>query len=90
MVICCMELNKNAIGKVAYYNQEKGVGRIITNEHTFMFILDDLLDKDVNRGDLVKFRAEKVNNEYRAFFISKYDMNKFNDSKNNKSKIYKN
>jgi hypothetical protein len=85
-----MEVGKNIIGKVGAYNQDKGVGKIVTDNNTYLFLVDDLIDKDIKRGDFVKFRAEKVRDEYRAFFVSRYDINKFIGTETSKTKIYKN
>ena len=79
--------NINKIGKIKSINNEFGVGEIVDTETIYLFTINDIKE-DINVGDLVKFRAENINNENKAFFINKIDENyKLNDSYI-KSKIY--
>ena len=63
------------IGKVKDYNKFSGVGEIVTIDDTYIFTLDNLVDCNIDNGDIVKFRAEKVNDKNIAFFVNKYDLN---------------
>ena len=51
------------IGKVKDYNKFSGVGEIVTIDDTYIFTLDNLVDCNIDNGDIVKFRAEKVNDK---------------------------
>ncbi len=57
------------IGKVKEYNGISGT--IVTPEDSYLF-LDSDIDNSVNIGDLVKFRAENINEIKRAFFVKPY------------------
>ena len=85
-----MELDRVTIGRVSQFSNEKGVGKIVTPDNIFMFTIDDLTDDSINNGDLVKFRAEKIHDEYKAFFVSKCDMEEYINKEANKNKVYKN
>lgn len=62
------------VGKVYNFNKKIGVGYIITKEAIYMFTINDLMIPvdELNDGDLVRFKGEKVYNKtYKAFFIKK-------------------
>ena len=84
-----MEQNKATIGKVKEYDNQKGVGKIVSMYNSYMFLCDDLCDNDINKGDLVKFRAENINGQNKAFFIKKYNLQDDMNGKTAKSKIYR-
>lgn len=84
-----MEQDKITIGRIREYDEISGTGEIISLQSSYMFLIDDVCDKEINKGDLVKFRAEKVNNINKAFFIRKYETNKELNGKIAKSKIYR-
>ena len=58
------------IGKVKEYNGVSGT--IVTADDSYMFLDSDVNSK-ISAGDLVKFRAEKVNETNRAFFVKQYN-----------------
>ncbi len=71
------------IGKIYSFNKTTGVGQIVTDEKIYMFTIDDLLVpiEELNDGDIVKFKGEKVYDKVdKAFFIKKLkiDSNKIN------------
>lgn len=60
------------IGKIVNYNQKTGVGHIISLYGTYLFTVEDLYDADIQEGDIVRFKGEKVyKTEDKAFFIKK-------------------
>ena len=83
-----MELNKATIGKVKEYDKKHGVGKIISIQNIYMFTNDDVYE-EIDKGDLVKFRAELVHGKPKAFFIHKYELIDDMGGKIAKSKIYK-
>jgi hypothetical protein len=84
-----MEQNKLTIGKVKEYNSKQGVGEIISIYNSYMFTKDDVCYDTLKEGDIVKFRAEKVHDKNKAFFINKYELTDEIGGKIEKSKIYK-
>ena len=64
-----MESSTTKIGKVNKINKEK-IGEIITPDEIYLFQMKDALDT-IQKGDLVKFRAEEIHNQKKAFFIKK-------------------
>ena len=70
-----MEFDRIKIGKVRYYDVLNGIGEIVDTNYSYLFTIDSLENKKVENGDLVKFRAEIVNDTKRAFFIEKIDNN---------------
>ena len=84
-----MEQNKSTIGKVREFDNNLGVGEIISMYNTYMFTKDDVLYDDLKKGDLVKFRAEKIHDCNKAFFIKKYELIQDMGGKISKSKIYR-
>ena len=84
-----MEQDKITIGRIREYDEKSGIGEIISLQSSYMFLKDDICYKDVNKGDLVKFRAEKIHDTNKAFFIRKYEDNKELNGKIAKSKVYK-
>ncbi len=71
------------IGKVKEYNGISGT--IVTPEDSYMF-LDSDIDNSVNVGDLVKFRAEEINEIKRAFFVKPYSENTLDKNSNSNNK----
>ena len=69
-----MGYNRPNIGKIRNYDNNTGLGEIVSSNGVFMFTLGDLKYQDVNIGDLVKFRAERIHNANRAFFINKIQL----------------
>ncbi len=84
-----MNMNQESykIGKIKNY--QNGAGEIVTQDDTYLFTINDIKDDNISNGDLVKFRAEKVHDNCRAFFVKKINEN-FELKKNTiKSKIYR-
>lgn len=76
------------IGKVKEYNKLSGVGEVVATDDIYFFTSENLKSDIVEKGDLVKFRAETVNNKKVAFFVDKID-NNYEFKKNTiKNKIY--
>ena len=68
-----MYYNKNMIGKIIKMDFSTNVGEILTPSEKFIFTFDET-DK-LAVGDIVKFRAEKVQDISKAFFVSKLNNN---------------
>ena len=66
-----MDYNKINVGKIRSFDEETGVGEIVTSTNTFMFTLESLKTPDIKEGDLVKFRGELINDTNKAFFVTK-------------------
>ena len=66
-----MELNKTKIGRVKSYDDIQGVGEIVDTTDIYLFTVDCLSGNKIEKGDLVKFRAEEVNDTKKAFFVNK-------------------
>ena len=66
-----MEYNKINVGKIRSFDEETGVGEIVTSSTTYMFTQDDMRTPGLEEGDYVKFRAELINNINKAFFVTK-------------------
>ena len=83
-----MNLDEIKIGKIKNMDKQNGVGEIVTIDDIYTFTIDNLKDKNVENGDLVKFRGEKINDKNMAFFVNKID--ETYELKHNpiKSKIY--
>lgn len=62
------------IGRVKELNKGFGVGKIVAVDDTYLFTINDFKE-EINIGDIVKFRAETINKEKRAYFVSKIDQN---------------
>lgn len=62
------------IGRVKELNKGFGVGKIVAVDDTYLFTINDFKE-EINIGDIVKFRAETINKENRAYFVSKIDQN---------------
>lgn len=62
------------IGRVKELNKGFGVGKIVAVDGTYLFTINDFKE-EINIGDIVKFRAETINKEKRAYFVSKIDQN---------------
>ena len=59
-------------GKIYKILKENGVGYIVDDSNMYLFTMNDSKEFELlNIGDIVRFRAEKVNNEFRAFFVKK-------------------
>ena len=80
--------NVNKIGKIKELNKEFGIGKIVSTDDIYLFTINDIKE-NLNIGDLVRFRGEEVNEEKRAFFITKVN-NDYILNNNNiiKSKIF--
>ena len=57
--------------------------------NSYLFLKNDVNYDDIAKGDLVKFRAEKIHDQNKAFFISKYNIVDDMGGKIAKSKVYK-
>ena len=83
---------KTEIGKVRKINHEEGVGEIVSQSGNYMFLLNDIGFNTLNlkEGDTVKFRAEKIQDYNRAFFVDKIILEKdyLNNKKEYKPKKY--
>ena len=78
-----MAYNETVIGKIRSIDYNKGVGEIVSSNNTFMFTIDDLSTNDkYNEGDLVKFRAELVQDTPKAYFINKITPEEIKDNYN--------
>ena len=75
-------------GKINKYDKFKGVGEIVSLDNIYFFTINNLMDHNINNGDLVKFRAEKINEKNMAFFVNKINENYKLKSNSIKSKIY--
>ena len=59
-------------GKIYKILKENGVGYIVDDSNMYLFTVNDSKEFELLEvGDIVRFRAEKVNNEFRAFFVKK-------------------
>lgn len=67
-----MENNKIKFGKIYEYDIKSGIGKIITKNEIYLFTDNDTLETNLKQGDFVKFRAEKVLDIDRAYFVKKY------------------
>ena len=84
-----MSYNEILFGKIRNIDYKQGVGEIVTTSCSYMFTTDCILDDDLNIGDFVKFRAESIHGNNRAYFINKLDLSKnLNDYRVLKSKKY--
>ena len=84
-----MEQDKSTLGKIVDLDIKKGVGTVVSAADTYMFTVDDINSNDISVNDYVKFRAEKVHNQNRAYFLKKYNENDSIYGKIIKSKVYK-
>ena len=66
-----MEYNRSHIGKVRHFNENTGVGEIVTSNGVYMFTLDDIKTPGLKDNDLVKFRAELIHSTKKAYFVTK-------------------
>ena len=67
-----MSYNNIQVGKIRNINYKTGVGEITTSDNNFLFTIEDLSTADIiNEGDLVRFRAEIVNETPKAYFVSR-------------------
>ena len=81
-----MEYNNIQIGKIRNIDYSKGVAEIVTSNQKYLFILED---NNLQEGDIVKFRAEIINDTPKAFFAKKVDLaNGEKEYKVLKSKTY--
>ena len=65
-----MDYNVITIGKIREIDYSKGVGEIVTVDKIYQFTVNDSSSfNDLKKGDLVRFRGEKVNNIDKAFFV---------------------
>ena len=66
-------MNNYKTGKILLIKKEEGIGYVVDGEKEYLFTLNDT-NTDFNnleKEDLVRFRAELVNNIDRAFFVKK-------------------
>lgn len=77
-----MDCNIIKIGKIKDFDSKYGVGSVVDSDNTYIFTINDIKEP-VQAGDVVRFRAEVINNQYKASFIKKVD----NDGFDNKIKI---
>ena len=87
-----MDYDRIALGKVRKIDYDKGVGEIVTKDNSFFFTINEILNSSDNLqpGDVVKFRAELVQDKSKAYFVSKVDENyELNNSDEPQSKTYK-
>ena len=50
-----------------------GVGEITSLNESYLFLMEDALDKSIQIGSEVSFRAETIHNQRKAFFIKKIE-----------------
>lgn len=65
------------IGKV--YSYDNKLGKIVTDNDEYLFNEDDIESESINKGDLVQFRPEVINDINRAFFVSKTNNINYNN-----------
>ena len=59
-------------GQICNYKRDEGIGYIMCDNYKFLFTKNDCEEfNNLNDGDMVRFRAEQVNDVYRAFFVKK-------------------
>lgn len=66
-------MNNYKTGKILLIKKEEGIGYVVDGEKEYLFTLNDTNTDFTNleKEDLVRFRAELVNNIDRAFFVKK-------------------
>ena len=66
-------MNNYKTGKILLIKKEEGIGYVVDGEKEYLFKLNDTNTDFTNleKEDLVRFRAELVNNIDRAFFVKK-------------------
>ena len=66
-------MNNYKTGKVYVINQDEGVGYVIDGEKKYLFTITDSYTSfnELKKDDIVRFRAEQVNDIDRAFFVKK-------------------
>lgn len=69
-----MGYNRPLIGKIRTYDNNTGLGEIVSSNGVFMFTFNDLKYSDIKPGDVVKFRAERVHDVNRAFFVNRIQL----------------
>lgn len=87
-----MDYDRIALGKVRKIDYDKGVGEIVTKDNTFFFTINEIINDNnsIQPGDIVKFRAEQVQDRSKAYFISKVAENyQLNISDEPQSKTYR-
>lgn len=67
-----MVYSSTKIGKVKKIDTIAKLGTIITPTETYLFQIKDTLDS-IKEEDLVKFRAEIIHGQKKAFFIKKIE-----------------
>ena len=69
-------MNQIKIGKILSYDDNSQVGKIIdSNGNTYLFLKKDY-NEQIELLDVVQFRAEQIENNLRAFFVKKIDLQK--------------
>ena len=66
-----MSYNKVMLGKIINIDYKTNTGEILTSDEKYLFIIEE--KTNFKEGDLVKFRAEKVQDTNKAYFVSKID-----------------
>ena len=66
-------MNNYKTGKVYVINQDEGAGYVIDGEKKYLFTITDSYTSfnELKKDDIVRFRAEQVNDIDRAFFVKK-------------------
>lgn len=67
-----MEHDEFKIGKVNAFSEAYGVGEIATLDKFYLFTKDDIRG-EVSIGDVVKFRGRVVNEQPKAYMVTKID-----------------
>ena len=75
-------MNNDKTGKILLIKKEEGIGYVVDGEKEYLFTLNDTNTDFTNleKEDLVRFRAELVNDIDRAFFVKKLINNEKNQS----------
>lgn len=66
-------MNNYKTGKIYVIDNDEGIGYVIDGEKKYLFTITDsfTLFKELKKDDIVRFRAERVNDTDRAFFVRK-------------------
>ena len=87
-----MDYDRIALGKIRKIDYDKGVGEIVTKDKSCFFTINEINNSSDNLqpGDVVRFRAELVQERNKAYFVSKVEENyELNYSDEPQSKTYK-